>query len=88
MNTSAVAPPSTAATVEAHWIRLPSPKPGGREPRTGLSRAAINLLILPCKQNGFRAVVKSIHPKGCGRLVLWMGKGGLKEYLENQLRSA
>jgi hypothetical protein len=87
-NQKTVAPPpaiSTVTPVEPTWIRLAPAKAGARCPYSSLSRAAMNLLVLNCKQNGFSAPVKSIHPKNIGRLVLWLGNGGLKEYLQNQL---
>lgn len=47
------------------WIRLP--KNGSREYWSGLSRSALNLLVLPCEQNGFRAPVYSISLRKKGR---------------------
>lgn len=43
------------------YIRLP--KSGEREFYTGLSRSALNALVLPTKANGFRPPVKSIIVK-------------------------
>jgi hypothetical protein len=71
-------PPVVVPPVEPIWTRLPPP--GRRHELCSLSRSAINNLIL-----GPSPVVKSIHPPGAGRLVLWLGAGGLKEYLANQL---
>ena len=56
------------------YIRLP--KAGERCPRTGLSRSALNDLILHSERNGFRPPVKSIKRCKPGatrgiRLILW-----------------
>jgi hypothetical protein len=56
---------SQAPHVDKHglpvWIELPAS--GKREFYTGLSRSALNALILPTKANGFRPPVKSISLK-------------------------
>jgi len=36
------------------------PPPGQQDPVFGLKRSYLNLLILPCRENGFRPPVKSI----------------------------
>lgn len=43
--------------IRPEFIRLP--KPGTPEPWTNLSRSTLNLLVLPCKENGFRPPVRS-----------------------------
>lgn len=43
---------------EAEFMRLPPP--GQQDPIFGLKRSYLNLLILPCRENGFRPPVKSI----------------------------
>jgi hypothetical protein len=48
------------------FIRLP--KSGSRCEITGLSRSAINLLVLPCKENDFKPPVKSHSLKKPGQL--------------------
>lgn len=57
--TAPVAVPARVAIqpIQPEWIRLP--KPGTLCPWTGLSRAKMNELILPCAANEFRAPVKS-----------------------------
>ena len=52
--------PARAVSVKPallEFIRLPAPKE--RCPLTGLSRGALNDLILPCPKNGFNPPVKS-----------------------------
>ena len=45
-------------TVIPEWIR--PPRGGAPCPHTGLSRAKLYQLILPCAQNGFKAPVRSV----------------------------
>ena len=45
-------------SVVPEFIRLP--KPGSREPFTGLSRSKLNQLILPSAENGFKPPVRSV----------------------------
>lgn len=56
--------PSSGALPLPIYIRLP--KSGTRCHYTGLSRSALNSLILPSKENGFRPPVKSISDKKKG----------------------
>lgn len=42
---------------EAEFMRLPPP--GQKDPVFGLTRSYLNMLILPCRENGFRPPVKS-----------------------------
>jgi hypothetical protein len=49
--------PARATTVYPETIRLP--KTGTTCPWTGLSRSAMNQLVLPCRQNNFRPPVRS-----------------------------
>jgi hypothetical protein len=55
-----VAVPTNAALspIQPEFVRLP--KPGTLCPWTGLSRAKMNELILPCAVNEFHAPVKSV----------------------------
>lgn len=48
------------------YIRLP--RTGSRCPITGLSRAKMNELILPCKENSFKPVVRSYSLKRPGQI--------------------
>ena len=71
---------------EPVYIRLP--KAGKRCPRTGLTRSALNNLILPTKQNRYNPPVasKSIRQKGKVRgirMILWES---LKTYLAEHER--
>ena len=68
-----IKPNPTKQTIESKYmenktefIRLP--KTGKRCPITGLSRSAINLLVLPCKENDFKPPVKSHSLKKPGQL--------------------
>jgi hypothetical protein len=78
---------STAPTVpdagDPLYIRLP--KPGQLCPRTGLSRAKLNELIIPSDKNNWHPPVesKSLRKREGGRgsrLIVW---GSLRDYLEN-----
>jgi len=37
------------------------PKPGTPCPYTSLGRSSLNILVLPCKENGYKPLVKSIN---------------------------
>jgi len=43
--------------VQPEFIRLPK---GGLEPYSGLSRSKLNQLVLPCRENGYKAPVRSV----------------------------
>jgi hypothetical protein len=49
---------AVAVKTEAEFIRLPPP--GEHDPIFALKRSYLNLLVLPCRENGFRPPVKSI----------------------------
>lgn len=51
------APGAETIEIRPEYIRLP--KSGEACPHTGLSRTALNALILPTPENGFRPPVKS-----------------------------
>jgi hypothetical protein len=75
---------SAAADVETLYIRLP--KQGQRCPRTGMTRSALNELILPTPRNSFSPPVESkcLRKREGGkgtRLIVWQS---LKEYLDRQ----
>ncbi|ADE54188.1 conserved hypothetical protein [Coraliomargarita akajimensis DSM 45221] len=52
-------------TTQPHWIRLP--RSGERCSHTGLSRSALNELVLKTPLNGFKPPVKSISLKRPGQ---------------------
>lgn len=48
---------AVAVKTDAEFIRLPPP--GQKDPVFSLTRSYLNMLILPCRENGFRPPVKS-----------------------------
>jgi hypothetical protein len=48
---------AVSVKTEAEFMRLPPP--GEKDPVFGLTRAYLNLLILPCRENDFRPPIKS-----------------------------
>jgi len=69
---------------EPLYIRLP--KPGQQCARTGMTRSALNELILPTVRNSYRPPVESkcLRKREGGkgtRLIVWQS---LKEYLAGQ----
>lgn len=68
-------------TAEPLTIRLP--RTGQRCPWTGLSRSAMNELILPCKANDFSPPVKStvLQSQGRSRGIRLVIFASLKEHL-------
>jgi hypothetical protein len=69
---------------EPLYVRLP--KPGHLCPRTGMTRSALNELILPGERNNYRPPVesKSLRKREGGkgtRLIIWQS---LKDYLSKQ----
>ena len=64
------------------WIRLPSP--GQRCPHCGLSRSALNALILPSPANGGRPVVVSycLRQRGSRTGIRLISYDSLKSYIE------
>jgi len=85
-------PEYTTAPVEAgdstslvvpEFIRLP--KPGSREPFTGLSRSTLNALILPMELNGFKPPVHSVllRKRGAIRGVRLIVLDSLIKYLHS-----
>lgn len=70
------------------FLRLP--KSGQRDPLTGLSRSALNALILPTKENSRRPPVKSVvlkSRKSADRGTRLIDVASLLEYL-NSLAAA
>ena len=67
------------------WIRLP--KTNTRCSHTGLSRSAMNMLILPCNQNGFKPEVHSIslRRRGLKRGPRLINLSSLLDYLRSKM---
>lgn len=67
--------------VEPEYIRLP--RAGDRDPIFGLSRAYLNLLVLPCQANDFRPPVKSsvLRKRGAKTGVRLVNVDSLREYI-------
>lgn len=63
------------------YIRLP--KSGGRCPYTGLSRTTLLELSVPCRRNGFKPAVESIHLKrrSAQRGIRLINRASLFDYL-------
>lgn len=72
----------TAAPLTPKFIRLP--KAGHQCPHTGLSRASMNLLVLPGPWNDFKPEVKSYSLRSHGRKkgVRLVDYASLLEYIE------
>ncbi len=66
----------------AEWIRLPAP--GGRCPRTGLSRGSLNDLVFADPPNVRSVVLKKPGAKRGVRLIHWPS---LRAYLEGLMNS-
>jgi hypothetical protein len=80
-------PPRIQTPAEPEFLRLPPP--GVRCPFTGLSRSALNELILPTRANDFKPPVRSfcIRKRGAKtgiRLILY---GSLKAYIHAHAES-
>jgi hypothetical protein len=73
----------SSTTVVPEFIRLP--KPGSREPFTGLSRSKLNELILPLGSNGFKPPVRSVvlRKRGAIRGVRLIFLDSLIQYLHS-----
>ena len=77
-----VPPPRVVtATIEPEFLRLP--KPGMLCPYTGLSRSAINELILPTERNNFKPPVRSfcLRQRGAKTGIRLVAFGSLCEYI-------
>jgi len=77
--------PAEGAPQRPEFIRLP--KPGKQCPYTGLSRAYLNMLVLPNKMNGWNPPVKSVslRPKGALRGVRLVHFDSLLKYLYQRM---
>jgi hypothetical protein len=62
-----VAPAHSDGVMRPEFLRLPPP--GMRCPMTGMSRSALNELILPSEKNGFKPAVRSfcLRQKGAAK---------------------
>ena len=79
-------PSGSATQPPREFLRLP--KPGRLCEVTGLSRAKLNELILPCKANNFRPPVKSfaLRQRGATRGVRLIVYQSLMDYLRQQMQ--
>jgi hypothetical protein len=76
-----IPPRIVAVPIEPETIRLP--KPGQLCPYFGLSRSALNQLILPCQLNGFKPPVKSfcLRQRGARTGIRLIDFASLKAYI-------
>jgi len=81
-------PPRLQAPAEPEFLRLPPP--GVRCPFTGLSRSALNELILPTKQNGFTPPVRSfcLRKRGAKTGIRLVDYASLKAYIRSNAEAA
>lgn len=90
MNTPEDDPLRFAVSVktEAEFMRLPPP--GQQDPIFGLKRSYLNLLILPCRENGFRPPVKSIvlRRTKAKKGVRLIEIASLRAYIRQQIEAA
>ncbi len=80
-------PPRLQAPAEPEFLRLPPP--GVRCPFTGLSRSALNELILPTKQNDFTPPVRSfcLRKRGAKTGIRLVECASLKAYIRSNAES-
>lgn len=77
--------PNTKNLVRPEWLQLP--KSGQRCPISGLSRSALNTVILPNKGNGYKPQVLSRSIKShkhASRGVRLVNVASLLEFIESQ----
>ena len=81
-------PPRLQAPAEPEFLRLPPP--GVRCPFTGLSRSALNELILPTKQNDFTPPVRSfcLRKRGAKTGIRLVDYASLKAYIRSNAEQA
>lgn len=83
-----VPPRVVTAPITPEFTRLP--KPGTLCPYSGLSRSALNMLILPCRQNGNRPPVRSFVLRQRGaktgiRLIDWQSlRAYIRQHAEGE----
>jgi hypothetical protein len=74
-------PPQVVATITPEFLRLP--KPGLLCPFTGLTRSAINELILPTQRNKFNPPVRSfcLRQRGAKTGIRLVDYASLRSYI-------
>lgn len=79
---------AVSVKTEAEYMRLPPA--GQHDPVFGLKRSYLNLLILPCRENGYRPPVKSIvlHRTRGRRGVRLIEITSLRAYIRQQVEAA
>ena len=79
---------AVSVKTEAEFMRLPPA--GQQDPIFGLKRSYLNLLILPCRENGFRPPVKSIvlHRTRGRKGVRLIEIASLRAYIRQQIEAA
>lgn len=79
---------AVSVKTEAEFMRLPPP--GQQDPIFGLKRSYLNLLILPCRENGFRPPVKSIvlRRTKAKKGVRLIEIASLRAYIRQQIEAA
>jgi hypothetical protein len=79
---------AVSVKTEAEFMRLPPP--GQQDPIFGLKRSYLNLLILPCRENGYRPPVKSVVLRRTrGRKgVRLIEVASLRAYIRQQIEAA
>ena len=78
--------PSGKASALPEFIRLP--RSGAKDPITSLNRSALNALILPTRENGYKPPVLSVvlkSRKGATRGVRLINVRSLLDYLQGLL---
>lgn len=80
-----IPPRVVAAPIEPEFLRLP--KPGSLCLYTGLSRSAINELILPTPRNGFKPPVRSfcLRQRGARTGIRLVDYGSLRAHILAQV---
>lgn len=73
---------AVATATVPEFIRLPRPKQ--RDPIFGLSRSYLNFLVLPCKENNYRPLVKSsvLRRRGARTGVRLINVESLRAFIE------
>ena len=79
---------AVSVKTEAEFMRLPPP--GQKDPVFGLTRSYLNMLILPCRENGFRPPVKSfvLRRTRARKGVRLIEIQSLREYIQRQYEAS
>jgi hypothetical protein len=79
---------AVSVSTQAEFMRLPPP--GQQDPIFGLKRSFLNLLILPCRENGYRPPVKSIvlRRTRARKGVRLIEVASLRAYIHQQIAAA